>query len=73
MIEYQPRAVRQAAKDEQVCRFFEERRAREGANVTKASYETMEKFGFGSLQTIYNIRRRVKRRQAEAEKRNADV
>ena len=73
MIEYQPRAVRQAAKDEQVYRFFEERRAQEGSNVTKASYETMEKFGFGSIQTMYNIRRRVKRRQAEAEKRNADM
>ena len=73
MIKYQPRAVRQAAKDEQVCRFFEERRAQEGSNVTKASYETMEKFGFGSIQTMYNIRRRVKRRQAEAEKRNADM
>ena len=49
------------------------RLAREGSNVTLASYETMEKFGIGAIQTMYNIRRRVKRRQAEAEKKNADV
>ena len=73
MIEYQPQAARKAVRDEQAVRFFEERLAREGSNVTLASYETMEKFGIGAIQTIYNIRRRVKRRQAEAEKKNADV
>ena len=73
MIEYQPLAARQALRDEQAVRFFEERLAREGANVTKASYETMAAFGFGTIQTVYNIRRRVKRRRAEAEKRNAEV
>ena len=71
-MEYREKYLTQAEKDESVYTYFQ-KKLDEGANVTRATYDAMTAFGFRTPQTMYNIRRRVKRRQAEAEKRNADV
>ena len=62
----------QAEKDERVYTYFK-KKLNEGANVTRATYDAMTAFGFRTPQTMYNVRRRVERRRAEAEKRNAEV
>lgn len=71
-MEYREKYLTQAEKDECVYIYFQ-KKLDEGANVTRATYDAMTAFGFRTPQTMYNIRRRVKRRQAEAEKKNADV
>lgn len=71
-MEYREKYLTQAEKDERVYTYFQKKLV-EGANVTRATYDAMTAFGFRTPQTMYNIRRRVERRRAEAEKRNAEV
>jgi hypothetical protein len=71
-MEYREKYLTQAEKDERVYTYFK-KKLNEGANVTRATYDAMTAFGFRTPQTMYNVRRRVERRRAEAEKRNAEV
>ena len=71
-MEYREKYLTQAEKDERVYTHFQKKLV-EGANVTRATYAAMTAFGFRTPQTMYNIRRRVESRRAEAEKRNAEV
>ena len=71
-MEYREKYLTQAEKDERVYTYFQKKLV-EGANVTRATYDAMTAFGFRTPQTRHNGRRRVERRRAEAEKRNAEV
>ena len=71
-MEYREKYLTQAEKDERVYIYFQ-KKLDEGANVTRATYDAMTAFGFRTPQTMYNVRRRVERRRAEAEKKAVEA